>query len=159
SRTTHRLSQCRRSQKRRHQHHILNPASRQRVTQFSGFLLTTPRHTGRQQLITSLVGALPSTQNRRNHLIRRTERCRILAIGDSEVILIDGHPVGISPLNQPHAHRRGCHRHTKYGLHPSSKSFAKLLRPAPASLPPKPRTTSSIDTKTNNVTPRKLAEL
>ncbi len=127
-RAAHRLSQRRRGQERRNQHDVLDLASRQRVAQFGRFLLVTPCHAGRPQLVAGLVGAFAGAQNCRDHLIGRAEGCRVFVVGDREVVLIDGGAVGVFPLDQHHADRRGRHRHAEYGVHKSSLLFASRPR-------------------------------
>jgi hypothetical protein len=100
----------------------------QGVAQLGRLALIAPRHAGRPQVVAGLTGAFAGAQNCRDHLIRRAEGCRVFTVVDGEVVLIDGRPVGVFALNQHDADRRGCHRHTEYGVHKSSRQFASRPR-------------------------------
>ena len=52
-------------------------------------------------------------------LFGRTDPRRILVRIDLEFIFIDGCAVAIFALDQHHPDCRGCHRHTKNGVHNS----------------------------------------
>jgi hypothetical protein len=91
-RAADRLSQRRRSHKRRDQHDVLNLACRQRITESGRLDLISPGHPARSQLIATFSRAFPSPENGRDHLICRSDGRRVT--GDVEVVLIDSDPAG-----------------------------------------------------------------
>ena len=72
--------------------------------------------------MTGLGGTFAGAQDRRNHLIGRTQSGRIVGGGEGELVVLDGDAVGVFTFYQQHSDRCGCHRHPEHDVHRASKS-------------------------------------
>src|SRR6516165_2591250 len=76
-----RLGQRGRGQKRRDQHHVLDLVGGQRVAQGGGVDGVGKGDARRRQLIAALGRTLTGPQDRRDYLVGRSDRCRIIVGG------------------------------------------------------------------------------
>ncbi|UBV01036.1 hypothetical protein H8Z48_01845 [Mycobacterium avium subsp. hominissuis] len=133
------LRQRRSRQKRRDQHDIVDPASRQRVAQGRGFELIGPRHPDGGELQAGVGGALPGAQNGRDHPIRGARGGRVIGAGDIDRVLFHRRAIGVFAFQNDHLDRRRCHRHPEHDI--QDKPLQRCCAIATARRRKKPRLT------------------
>ena len=87
-----------------------------------------PRDADGFQVMPALNRALPGAEDRGDHLIGRIRTGPCRAAGEVHAVAIDGDPVRFLALDQDHADRRWCHRHTKNDVHYPSTVCAGRTR-------------------------------
>ena len=119
-----RLGQCGRGHECRHQHDVFDLAGGQSLVQTGGIDRISPGDARRRQRVAGLGSALAGAQDRRDHLVGRAQRCRIVVGGDVELVVLNGDAVGVFAFDEQHSDRCGRHRHPEHDIHRASKSHA-----------------------------------
>ena len=89
-----------------------------------------PRHPDGGKLQAGVSRTFSGTQDCRDHLIGRGDRCRVVRSDDVELVVFDQSAIGIFAFDQDHLHRIGRHRHTEHDIQNETPS-QRCRRPKP----------------------------